>query len=548
MHPNNGALVRVMALHSLTYCERLYYLEEVEELRVANDAVFAGRTLHLERGGEDPTFTEMRDLSLSSEALGLQGKVDGVRTRDGVLVPYEHKRGRARVVDGRVSAWASDELQVAAYALLLEEARGRSVPEGRIRYHADNVTVRVPITDQLRERVHTAVRRAKELSQQLERPPVTENPALCVRCSLAPVCLPEEERLDPSADARPVRLFPETEERKTLHVVSPGARVGRDHERLIVDSPGQETLKVPINDVGALVLHGYAQVSTQALHLCADREVSIHWLTSGGRHVGALHPGSGMVQRRVRQYQALTEPGTALKLARRLAAAKMESQLRFLLRSTRQDASARGAVEPAITAIRSQIKAASRSESLASLRGFEGTAGHAYFSALPHLLLPKVQELFRLQGRSRRPPQDPFNAALSFGYGLLYRSVLAAILAVGLEPALGFFHTPRSSAHPLVLDMMELFRVSVWDMTLVASCNRQQWTERDFDKTGSQVWLSETGRRKAIELYERRLEDVWKHPVLKYSLSYARSIELEVRLLEKEWTGSPGLFARSRLR
>jgi CRISPR-associated protein Cas1 len=544
----DGNLVRVMALHSLTYCERLYYLEEVEELRVANDAVFAGRTLHLEHGGADPTATEIRELSLSSESLGLQGKVDAVRTRDGALVPYEHKRGRARGGPNGPEAWPSDELQVAAYALLLEEDRGRTVPEGRVRYHADNVTVRVPITDDLRKRVYAAVQRTRELSQLVERPPVTDNPALCARCSLAPVCLPEEERFDRGSMERPLRLFPETDERKTLHVVSPGARVGRDHERLVVDSPGQDSLKVPINDVGALVLHGYAQVSTQALHLCADREVSIHWLTGGGRHVGALHPGSGMVQRRVRQYQALSEPGTALKLARRLTAAKMESQVRFLLRSSRQDEVGRKTVEPAIAAIRNEIKAAARCESLAKLRGFEGAAGHAYFGALPQLLLPSVRDLFGLQGRNRRPPQDPFNAALSFGYALLYRSVLAAILAVGLEPALGIFHTPRSAAHPLVLDLMELFRVSVWDITLVGSCNRQQWNDKDFDKTRDHVYLSESGRRKAIELYEKRLEDVWKHPVLNYSLSYGRSIELEVRLLEKEWTGSPGLFARSRLR
>ena len=35
--------LRVMALHALAYCERLFYLEEVEELRVADEAVWAGR-------------------------------------------------------------------------------------------------------------------------------------------------------------------------------------------------------------------------------------------------------------------------------------------------------------------------------------------------------------------------------------------------------------------------------------------------------------------------------------------------------------------------
>jgi CRISPR-associated protein Cas1 len=96
---------------------------------------------------------------------------------------------------------------------------------------------------------------------------------------------------------------------------------------------------------------------------------------------------------------------------------------------------------------------------------------------------------------------------------------------------------------------MELFRVPVWDMTVVSSLNRGQWNPReDFIATKLKVWLSDAGRRKAISLFESRLHESWKHPVVNYSLSYARTIELEARLLEKEWTGEPGLFARLRLR
>jgi len=96
---------------------------------------------------------------------------------------------------------------------------------------------------------------------------------------------------------------------------------------------------------------------------------------------------------------------------------------------------------------------------------------------------------------------------------------------------------------------MELFRVPLWDMALIASVNRKQWdAEKDFSYAGRQVWLSDVGRKKAIEIYETRKEQKWKHPVTRYSLTYARLIELEARLLEKEWTGKPGLFACMRLR
>jgi len=164
------------------------------------------------------------------------------------------------------------------------------------------------------------------------------------------------------------------------------------------------------------------------------------------------------------------------------------------------------------------------------------------------MLLDPAQEHMRFDGRSRRPPLDPFNAALSFGYALLYRDVMSALITVGLDPAFGFFHRPRSAAYPLALDLMELFRVVLWDMVLVASVNRQQWREEHFNAAGKQVWLSDTGRKLAIELYETRKQETWHHPVVGYSLSYQRAIELDARLLEKEWSGSPGLFARMRLR
>lgn len=182
-----------------------------------------------------------------------------------------------------------------------------------------------------------------------------------------------------------------------------------------------------------------------------------------------------------------------------------------------------------------------------SLRGHEGMAGRYYFAALRFLLDPE-QTLMAFAGRNRRPPRDPFNAALSFGYSLLYRDLMAAILCVGLDPTLGFFHTPRSAAYPLALDLMELFRTTLWDMPLIASVNRRQWNQAHFSITHEQVWLSADGRKLAIGIYEERKQERWRHPVLQYSLSYARAMELEVRLLEKEWSGAPGLFARLRVR
>lgn len=538
--------IRVMALHALAYCERLFYLEEVEEIRVADAAVYAGRRLHEELAADEG---EMVSLVLESDTLGIRGKADCLRRRDGRLIPYEHKRGRSAKGDDGPQAWPSDRLQVCAYTLLLEEHTGTAIEEARIRYHTNNATVRVAVDETARADVRRAVARARELSRSVERPPVTDNDRLCLRCSLASVCLPEEERLAKDEEWEPIRLFPQDRERQTVHVTTHGARVGKSGETLTVtDTTGQKQV-FPIREVGEVVIHGYAQVSTQAIHLCASQEVGVHWFTGGGRYVSGLVSGASPVQRRIRQFEALREPGLLFRLARRLVIARASSQLGFLLRASRgKDRKALG-IEGAIQGLRNALRAASYAEGVDALRGHEGDAGRHYFSGFPGLLRDDLDERLRFGGRNRRPPRDRINALLSFGYALLYRDVLQATMSVGLEPSFGFFHRPRSAAHPLALDLMELFRVPLWDMPLVASVNRLQWdVEGDFTQAGKQVWLSDTGRKKAIEVYERRKEDRWKHPVTKYSLSYARLIELEARLLEKEWAGEPGLFARMRLR
>ena len=538
-------LIRVMALHALLYCERLFYLEEVEEIRIADEAVYAGRRLHEELAADEG---EMVSLVLESERLGLKGKVDCLRRRNGQHIPYEHKRGRSREGEDGPEAWPSDRLQVYAYTMLLEEHLGVSIDEARIRYHSDNATVRLAVDEAACEKVHWAVQRVRELRKSVERPPVTANERLCLRCSLAPVCLPEEERLAKDPNWHSVRLFPKDNERQTIHVTDHRARVSRSGESLSVIK-GDNTKEIfPIRDVGEVVLHGHAQITSQAIHLCAHQEVGVHWLTGGGRYIGSIAAGASPVQRRIRQYEALREPGLSFKLAKKLAAARSASQLGFLLRASREKGRSSN-IDNIIRGMRGALSAMNQAEGIDALRGFEGEAGRLYFSGLPSLLRDDLYERLRFGGRNRRPPKDCFNALLSFGYALLYRDVMQAILAVGLEPSFGFYHRPRSAAHPLALDLMELFRVPLWDMPLVASVNRQQWNpDEDFTYAGVQVWLSDEGRKKAIEVYERRKEDQWKHPVTGYSLSYARLVELECRLLEKEWSGQPGLFARMRLR
>lgn len=540
--------LRVSALHAFAYCPRLFYLEEVEELYTQDAAVFAGRRLHVEL--ENQGDGEWEELFLESESLGLRGRVDALRTRDGQVFPYEHKRGRShRDENNQAQAWESDRLQILAYACLLEAALGITVPEGRIRYHADNVLVHVPLDVAGRAQVRAAIEQAKLLRLSTHRPPVAENERLCARCSLAPVCLPEEARLAHDREWQPVRLFPEDDDRQALHILEPGTAIGRSGEQLKITRRGQPIEKIPARQIGQVVLHSYSQISTQALHFCAAQEIGVHFISGGGRYLGSFDSRQGSIQRRIRQYAALSNPEICLELARKLVHCRGQGQRKFLMRGQRGMAKVPEKLTHAIAQMKAVLKQIPRANSLTSLLGLEGNLAALYWGALDSLISERVDPALRFSNRNRRPPRDRFNALLGFGYSLLLKDVMNAILIVGLEPALGFYHQPRTQAPPLALDLMEIFRVPLVDLPIIGSINRGQWDiQVDFEIRGQQVWLSDSGRRKFVSLYEQRKQESWKHPVTEYSLTYRRLIELEVRLLEKEWTGEGGLFAQLVLR
>lgn len=121
------ALTRVMALHAVAYCERLFYLEEVEEIRIADERVYAGRILHESLPDDQP----LTNYVLESERLGIRGKFDAVKRQDGQWIEVEHKRGRSnKRADGIHDAWDSDRVHHQRILPLL--VRPRDVSAGRI--------------------------------------------------------------------------------------------------------------------------------------------------------------------------------------------------------------------------------------------------------------------------------------------------------------------------------------------------------------------------------------------------------------------------------
>jgi CRISPR-associated protein Cas1 len=183
-----------------------------------------------------------------------------------------------------------------------------------------------------------------------------------------------------------------------------------------------------------------------------------------------------------------------------------------------------------------------------ALMGVEGAAAAFYFRSFARMLKSELRERFQFDTRNRRPPRDPVNALLSFGYACLVREVTNVLHGVGLDPYVGMLHRPRAGRPALALDLMEEFRPLIADSAVINAINNGVVGPEDFLVHPTGVALKDGARSRFIEVLERRLDELVTHPVFETRLSYRRVLEIQARLLGRVLTGELPAYPEFRTR
>lgn len=294
-------------------------------------------------------------------------------------------------------------------------------------------------------------------------------------------------------------------EPRTVFVGKQGARVRNVRGRVLVQSADdEELLDVPESRVGRLVLAGSVGLSAGARSWALMNDIPVTLLSRSGSFLGELIPaGSPTRIRRIRaQLEFSANDEQALAVARTCVIGKIRKQRVVLQRAARGHGDA---AKAALASMAEAVKSADKAESIDTLMGFEGVAARAYFSAIGQL----VPDGVKFEGRSRQPPADVLNAALSYGYSILLGECIAALASTGLDASFGLLHdSPSQNDRPsLALDLMEEFRPWVVDSTVFALARRKELTadhgEELIGRSG--IWLTHEGKRRLIEAYEARM-------------------------------------------
>ena len=564
-------------INEFVYCPRLFYYEQVDGVFIENADTIRGSQGHkrIDQGsgalpGSDSVASEAgepetihaRSVELASDRLRVVCKMDLVEVRTDLfsnaqVCPVEYKAGAPRENDNGIELWDTDKIQLALQCLILRD-NGYDCTEGILYYRSTKQRVRLPITSEIESWAIDIVGQARKCAEGDRPAPLVASPK-CVRCSLAPVCLPDETNFlrqlgsqeEPTVEGQGMkedrlnfsgrRSLTPRDERRALYLNSPGLFVGRKGEVLEIKDKKTVLQEVRIRDVNHLGLFGNIQVSTQVVQELCEQEVPITYFSGGGWFYGITR-GLGLtnVFTRIAQFRVANDELSSLLFARSFVAGKIRNQRTMLMRNHEEPPT------PLLNRLRQAVNDALLANSLDRLLGIEGAAAASYFGAFAGTLKrddeKESQFTFDFQARNRRPPRDPVNALLSLGYSLLAKDCTIAAAAVGFDPYVGFYHQPRFGRPALALDIMEEFRPLIADSVAMTLVNNRMLDDSHFVKAGNAINLTAKGRRIFFEAYEARISSVVTHPVFDYKVCYRRAIELQFRLLARVLTGEVGIY------
>ncbi len=343
----------------------------------------------------------------------------------------------------------------------------------------------------------------------------------------------------------------------TLYLTEPGSYVKKDGETLIVHLPANEAqqlakrkVRLPLMKISQVVVYGTISLSSPVLTTLLAQGTEVCFCSNHGKFLGRLtSPLSKNSLIRLQQHQAHHDDKRSFHLARAFVRGKLSNMRAMLMRANRKRQ--QPDIEAAVTSIKNVIekldeltytpdaplrpnpKRPQEKSLYGTLLGLEGAGTARYFGVFGRLLKGD----WGFTRRQRRPPRDPINALLSYGYVLLMNQAASAVSIVGLDPYVGYLHSSQYGKPALALDVMEAFRPLVVDSVVMTLINNGMLSPKDFIEELGAWRLTDHGRRTFLRKFEDRLNTEIKHPAFGYRASYRRSLELEVRLLAKWLTG-----------
>lgn len=326
----------------------------------------------------------------------------------------------------------------------------------------------------------------------------------------------------------------------TLYVTSENSYLALDGENIVVYEEKAEVGRLPLHNLEGIVSFGYRGTSPALMGACADRNISLCYLTPQGKFLARVTGKvKGNVILRQQQYQSSQDKKISLSIAKNCILGKVYNARWILERAIRDHSMQIDVikVKSASEKLKNSLEYIQNCQTKEQLRGYEGEAASVYFGVLDELVLQQKKD-FTFQGRNKRPPLDNMNAMLSFVYTLLTNTITSALECVGLDPYVGYLHTDRPGRASLSLDLIEELRSVLADRFVLSLVNKKIVGGKNFKKKENGAVLMDDELRKCLLTeWQKKKKETITHPYLKEKVEWGMVPYVQAMLLARYLRG-----------
>lgn len=323
--------------------------------------------------------------------------------------------------------------------------------------------------------------------------------------------------------------------KKTYYLFNPGRMSRKDNTLKFTptDEKGVEGSPkyIPVEGVSDFYCFGALDANSALYNFLGREKIAVHFFDYYEHYTGSFMPKEYLLagKMQIEQTKRYADRKKRLEIARKLvsgAAFNMGKNLKYYINR-----------EKDLTAILETIEgyalAIDHSTDIDELMGIEGNIRQTYYQAFDTIIVGD----FQMDNRSKRPPKNEINALISFGNMLCYTLCLNQIYHTQLNPTISFLHEPGYRRFSLALDLAEIFKPLLVDRLIFRLLNKKEIQSKDFDHQLNSCLLKEGGRKTFVKAWEERINETFKHPVLKRNVSYKHLVKLECYKLTKHILG-----------
>jgi len=297
-----------------------------------------------------------------------------------------------------------------------------------------------------------------------------------------------------------------------LVINTKGSYIKKRGECFEIKSEDKKT-EISARKVQSILITTAVLVSTDAILLAHENNIDIIFLDHFGNPFSRVwHSKFGSTAFIRRRQLELSINSQGVTVATDWICTKLENQIEHLEKLAATREKKRENIENIILKIVSSknkienIDAENIDDVRGTILGYEGVAGKYYFEALNFI----IPEKYKFEGRSRTPAEDPFNAFLNYGYGVLYSRVERGLIVSGLDPYIGFLHTDNYGKKSFVFDVIELFRMYV-DEVVIKLFSKRMVKQEMYREIKNGITLDKPGKELLITEFNKSMDETIRY-------------------------------------